>query len=132
MKKLIIALLIILCILLLCMSTAKAMEEVSDSIHPQIDLVTPTPTPTPAPTPSPTPIREIKIDYSPHKTAMEIGDEVTLNATLINFYGDYHCIWQYSTDGNSWSDIPNSDSTTYTFKVSQENYRYYWRIKVYY
>lgn len=130
MKKFLIALLIILIILFLCMDTAKATEEISEPIHPKIDLATPTPTP--IPTPSPTPVREIHIDYSPRKNVMEVGDEVTLSATLINFYeGNYHYTWQYSIDGNTWTDISNSDSDTYTFKISQENYRYYWRIKVY-
>lgn len=122
----------VVCILALMFILCSAFaEETSDAIKPIEVIVTPEPTATPEPTPTPLPPREVKIYCSHHGAVME-GERVTFTAELINFFDidQCHYVWQYSVDGNSWNDISNSDSNNYTVTVTQENYLYYWRVKV--
>ena len=87
--------------------------------------------PTPAPTPMPR--REVSIRVSPDQKSYVVDTEVTLTAGLTN-YLDSDVIsvsWEYSEDGRSWHTVAGADSLSYTFRINESNYRYYWRVAVY-
>lgn len=62
---------------------------------------------------------------------LAFGDTVTLIAVLNGYENTTTTIqWQSSTDNASWSDINGADATTYTFTVTENNYRNFWRVAV--
>ena len=62
---------------------------------------------------------------------VEVGDQVQLTAELVGYEGlAYSLRWQYSQDGQGWSDLQNAVDSTYTFAVNESNYEMYWRIAV--
>ena len=88
--------------------------------------------PVPTATPEP-PKHEVRIEVSRLERPVYVGTTVTLTAVLKNYGPDeaYDITWQYSKDGGkSWTDIPDSNSTVYSFKVDEENYRWHWRVAV--
>ena len=135
MKKLEIIIIILLLLILILIPIRAHNEEISNVIEPIQEIIItpePTPEPTPGPTPTPEPKREVHITTTLHSKTVEVGTEVTMSAVLINFTDEDNCtyVWQYSTDGKVWNDIPNSNNPFYTFIVSETNYRYYWRVCV--
>ncbi len=57
------------------------------------------------------------------------GAVVNLSSELIGFENkEYTLQWQHSTDGENWIDEPGANEDTYSFILSEENARYYWRI----
>ena len=126
MKKLEIIIIILLLLILILIPIRAHNEEISNVIEPiQEIIITPEPTPEPK--------REVHITTTLHSKTVEVGTEVTMSAVLINFTDEDNCtyVWQYSTDGKVWNDIPNSNNPFYTFIVSETNYKYYWRVCVY-
>jgi hypothetical protein len=62
---------------------------------------------------------------------LAFGDTVTLIAVLNGYENTTTTIqWQSSTDNANWSDINGADATTYTFTVTENNYRNFWRVAV--
>ena len=59
------------------------------------------------------------------------GTEVTLTAVAKGF-GNVELTyqWQYSTDGENWSNIEGANDKTYTYIVNKENAKYYYRVQV--
>lgn len=62
---------------------------------------------------------------------LSFGDAVTLIAVLHGYENTTVAIqWQSSTDNASWSDIAGANASTYTFTVTESNYRSFWRVAV--
>ena len=59
------------------------------------------------------------------------GTEITLKAVVAGF-GDKALTyqWQYSTDGENWSDIEGADQEVYTYTVTRSNAKYIYRVSV--
>ena len=59
------------------------------------------------------------------------GTEVTLTAVDKGFGAvELTYQWQYSTDGENWSNIEGANDKTYTYIVDKENAKYYYRVQV--
>lgn len=59
------------------------------------------------------------------------GTEVTLTAFAKGFGAvELTYQWQYSTDGENWSNIEGANDKTYTYIVDKENAKYYYRVQV--
>lgn len=62
---------------------------------------------------------------------LQMGDTVTLTATLIGFDGlNVAMQWQYSMDGQQWFDAQGATDTVYAFQVSEETSGSMWRLAV--
>ena len=62
---------------------------------------------------------------------LQLGDTVTLTATLIGFDGMTVALqWQYSLDGQQWFDVQGATDTVYAFQVSEETSGSMWRLAV--
>lgn len=59
------------------------------------------------------------------------GEEVTLIAVLMDFPpADYSFVWEFSENGEDWSEVENENKQTYTFLLNERNYAYSWRVTV--
>ncbi len=57
-----------------------------------------------------------------------VGEKITLTAELFGFDGlEYTLYWQYSTDGENWTDVPDAHDITYTFILDEVTTNYHWR-----
>lgn len=78
------------------------------------------------------PQRDIIIDIihdSPHPV---IGDTAHFRTTLYGYENLHYSIqWQYSTDNETWTDIPGANDLDMDVVVTPENNLYYWRIMIY-
>ena len=65
------------------------------------------------------------------RRAVYKGTEITLKAVVAGF-GDKALTyqWQYSTDGENWSDIEGADQEVYTYTVTRSNAKYIYRVSV--
>ena len=62
---------------------------------------------------------------------LSFGDAVTLIAVLHGYENTTVAIqWQSSADNASWADIAGANASTYTFTVTESNYRSFWRVAV--
>lgn len=72
---------------------------------------------------------EIRItsDWPAGKTG-HVGDKITLTAVLSGFENkEYTLKWQYSTDLENWTDVPNAHEITYTYTLNETTTHYTWR-----
>lgn len=72
---------------------------------------------------------EIRItsDWPMGKTG-HVGDRITLTAELIGFEDkEYTLRWQYSTDLENWTYVPNANDITYTYTLDETTTHYTWR-----
>ena len=59
------------------------------------------------------------------------GTEVTLTSIPSGFgSAELTYQWQYSTDGENWTDIEGANGKEYTYIVNKENAKYYYRVQV--
>jgi hypothetical protein len=67
----------------------------------------------------------------PAGMAVYSGTEITLTAVPAGF-GDVQLAyqWQYSTDGENWTDIEGATKKTYTYIITEENAIYRYRVYV--
>lgn len=115
--------------------TAEATAE------PTVDP-TQEPTAEPDPTAEPTPeaTEAAEATQAPERSVsihmavpanLQMGDTVTLTATLIGFDGLTVALqWQYSLDGQQWFDAQGATDAVYTFQVSEETSGSMWRLAV--
>ncbi len=62
---------------------------------------------------------------------LSFGDTVTLIAVLHGYENTTVAIqWQSSADNAGWSDIAGANASTYTFTITESNYRSFWRVAV--
>ena len=78
------------------------------------------------------PTREIVIHSPLDNTdllVVYVGVDITLTTELINFSEDDHYTvrWQYSADGEEFTDIPGADELEYTYITDSENGNYTWK-----
>ena len=75
--------------------------------------------------------RQVFLDFL-HQPSGYFGEEITLIAILVNFKSDdiYTFDWEYSEDGEEWYILYNEHNQSYTYVINQENYAYWWRVKV--
>lgn len=76
------------------------------------------------------PVVEIESSIIPGQRIFS-GTEITLKARPIGFGGaalTYQ--WQYSTDGENWTDIAGANESVYKYIVNKENAKYYYRVTV--
>lgn len=60
-----------------------------------------------------------------------LGSEIIMTAELIGFDDvSYSVQWLYSPDGENWFDAPEGNELVYTYTITEENYLYYWSIRV--
>lgn len=61
-----------------------------------------------------------------------IGETVTLELEMSGYEGlNYTITWQYSVNGSDWQTAPgNTDSNSYSFKLTEENNGWYYRATV--
>ena len=61
-----------------------------------------------------------------------IGDTVVLTAILINFKESdiIQFEWQYTTDLENWRIIEGANKQNYDFILTEENYYYWYRVRV--
>lgn len=73
---------------------------------------------------------EIKTSLLPGQKVFK-GTEVTLTS-IPNGFGSAELTyqWQYSTDGENWTDIEGANGKEYTYIVNKENAKYYYRVQV--
>ena len=58
-----------------------------------------------------------------------VGAKITLTAKLIGFEKKtYTLCWQYTTDGENWVDVPDSNTITYTYILDETTTLYTWRV----
>jgi uncharacterized repeat protein (TIGR02543 family) len=72
---------------------------------------------------------EIKItsDWPAGKIG-HVGDQIKLTAELTGFENkEYILKWQYSTDLENWTDVPNEHDITYTYTLDETTTHYTWR-----
>ena len=76
--------------------------------------------------------REItaEIHYSYAGDALYIGDKVTLSVSLTGAEPDEVSIQWQTNGGSGWEDVSGANGTSYTFKLSESNYRNEWRVAV--
>lgn len=76
---------------------------------------------------------EVYISYPGQENGglLDFNMECTLIAELHGYDNAVYTLqWQESTDGVHWEDIAGETSSRYTFEVTTDNYRDYWRIQV--
>jgi uncharacterized repeat protein (TIGR02543 family) len=57
-----------------------------------------------------------------------VGDRITLTAELVGFEDkEYTLSWQYSTDLNNWTYVPDAYDITYTYTLDATTTTYTWR-----
>ncbi len=66
----------------------------------------------------------IEVSASPDSTLCDGGD-ITLTVSMTTGYQTPNFLWQYSSDGTAWADIPNSNNSTYTFTVDASSQGFY-------
>ena len=60
--------------------------------------------------------------------AGRVGDRITLTAELSGFENkEYTLRWQYSTDLENWTYVPNANDITYTYTLDETTTHYTWR-----
>ena len=76
------------------------------------------------------PVVEIESSLLPGQLVFQ-GTEVTLKARPAGF-GDAQLSyqWQYSTDGENWTDIGGANDAVYMYIVDESNAQYYYRVMV--
>ena len=76
--------------------------------------------------------REITADiqFSYSGDALYIGDKVTLSVSLTGAEPDEVSIQWQTNGGSGWQDISGATGTSYTFKLTEGNYRNEWRVAV--
>ena len=74
--------------------------------------------------------RDVHIDMNVPAN-LQIGDTITLTATLIGFEGANVVLqWQYSKDGANWTEEQGATGLNYSFKVTEQNAGTTWRLAV--
>lgn len=76
---------------------------------------------------------EVYISYPGQENGelLDFNMDCTLIAALHGYDNAVYTLqWQESTDGVHWEDIEGETSSRYTFEVTTDNYRDYWRIQV--
>ena len=98
--------------------TEEAAAEEVDSSDPAAAELSPAPTPDSV---------TIAVDRGE-------GNEIRLFAVDLDEEESdtYACQWQYSLDGESWSDVEGATEKEYTFRLDETNGKYYWRLVVSY
>ena len=57
-----------------------------------------------------------------------VGAKITLTAALTGFEGKLYTLqWQYSTDQETWIDVPDAHDITYTYILDETTTTYTWR-----
>ena len=76
--------------------------------------------------------REITADiqFSYSGDALYIGDKVTLSVSLTGAEPDEVSIQWQTNGGSGWQDVSGATGTSYTFKLTESNYRNEWRVAV--
>lgn len=76
------------------------------------------------------PVVTIEISV-PEGEAVYLGTEITMIAVPAGF-GDVELTyqWQYSTDGENWSNIEGANAKFYKYELSRENMQYTYRVMV--
>ena len=76
------------------------------------------------------PVVEIESSLLPGQLVVQ-GTEVTLKAKPLGF-GDAQLTyqWQYSIDGENWTDIGGANEAVYMYIVDENNAQYYYRVMV--
>jgi uncharacterized repeat protein (TIGR02543 family) len=58
-----------------------------------------------------------------------VGARIKMTATLTGFEGKLYTLqWQYSTDHENWTDVPNAHDITYTYTLDETTTHYTWRV----
>lgn len=107
---------------------ATDTPEVSNTPDP---TAVPTESATQEPTVTESPVtRNVEISMDMPKN-LKFGDTVTLTATLIG-YDDVSVSlqWQYTKDGETWTDAPGANNLTYAFQVNDDTASTAWRLAV--
>ena len=77
------------------------------------------------------PNRSIDIYLAFDGTDLYLGDEVTLMAVLHGYDNAVYTLqWQSSPDDTNWSDISDANNSSYSFSLTMDNYKNYWRVAV--
>lgn len=61
---------------------------------------------------------------------IQMYDEITLTAVLIDMPENHYIEWQYSEDCEHWIIIDGEHEQTYLFIITPENMHYWWRVCV--
>lgn len=61
---------------------------------------------------------------------IQMYDEITLTAILIDMPDNHFIEWQYSEDCEHWIIIDGEHEQTYLFIITPENAHYWWRVRV--
>ena len=76
--------------------------------------------------------RKITIELTWDVPEPVIGDTAHFKAVLEGYEGlEYTVQWQYSTDRETWYDIPDETSETMDIVITKTRNEYYWRFMVY-
>ena len=77
------------------------------------------------------PNRSIDIYLAFDGTDLYLGDKVTLMAVLHGYDNAVYSLqWQSSPDDSSWSNISGANNSSYSFSLTMDNYKNYWRVAV--
>jgi hypothetical protein len=136
MKKILNIILICAIVLCVCCAYSESLATTTD-LSPQQEVIEEVVEPTPEPTPEPEVHVNIEIWY-------EFEGEVAFGSTvhfyshitggegrILEYQWQYHIEGEYGADGQElWHDIPNATQSTYSYIITRENYKYYYRLQV--
>ncbi len=74
-------------------------------------------------------LMSIKLKNNLSGNSAPSGTMVTMTAELTGFEGkEYTLQWQYTTDHETWNDVPDAHDLSYTYELNHETSKYYWRV----
>ena len=138
MRKVFNVILIGIVILCTCCAYSESLATTTD-LSPRQEIIEEIIEPTPTPEPTPAPEVHVNIDIW-----YEFEGEVAFGST-VHFYSNitggegrileyqwqYRAENEYNADGTEmWHDIPNATQSTYSYVITRENYRYFYRLQV--